>query len=227
MITRINVNSVLNSSTEDYCIKIIPSFDLEIEKYSGDSLYINLSHDQNYQWVDDKRFSKDENNMMYKWIEDNIENILEKTLEIYSLSNLEEYEEEYELKLNETNNAIYGTDGKNVSLKEDYKQVCIWPGTTLGDSTTEDFEKHMLKKFGVRTQYLEEIETLPDKLSNGYNNPETGGRIDTFFGVHQEDISKFAMPRLMYGIRWIEDVLDKDNYHQKIYPERVFHYMSW
>jgi len=35
---------------------------------------------------------------------------------------------------------------------------------------------------------------------------------------------KFSIPRLGYGISWIEDVL---TYHASIYPKRVFEYKTW
>jgi len=110
----------------------------------------------------------------------------------------------------------------NIERKENFKQVCVWPGTLVGEGNIENFEKFMLDNFGTRIQYLEEILTLPNKGEEG-----TGGRNDAFFAVHEEDIGKFSIPRLSYGIRWVEDVLDKGNYKDKIYPKRVFDYKIW
>ncbi len=115
----------------------------------------------------------------------------------------------------------------NVERKEGFSQVCVWPATVVGKENVEDFEKFMADEFkGTRVQYLEEIETFPNKDEFCYNDVEgTGGRNDLFFAVHNEDISKFAVPRLVYGIRWIEDVLAKGNY--SFYPEHVFDYKTW
>ena len=111
---------------------------------------------------------------------------------------------------------------KNVKKNEGFNQVCVWPGTLVGKDNIEKFEKFMLDNFNSRIQYLEEIKTLPDKGVEG-----TGGRNDVFFAVHEEDIGKFAVPRLSYGIRWIEDVLDPINYLHHIYPKRVYNYKTW
>lgn len=115
---------------------------------------------------------------------------------------------------------------QNAKLNEGFSQVCVWPGTLMGDNTPEDFEKFMLENFNVRTQFLEVIFTYPD-VENGKIVEETGERSDIFFAIHIEDIAKFAVPRLQYGIRWIEDVLSNANYRMNIYPERVFAYKTW
>ena len=109
----------------------------------------------------------------------------------------------------------------NIPRNEKFTQVCVWPGT-LVDGKIEEFEEFMFKEFGSRVQYLEEIKTLPDKGVDG-----TGDRNDLFFAVHEEDVGKFAIPRLQMGIRWIEDVLAKGNYTNKIYPKRVFIFTPW
>ena len=59
---------------------------------------------------------------------------------------------------------------------------------------------------GVRIKFKCEVETLPD-IENGKAVPDTGGRNDLFFYVHEDDIPKFALPRLQMGIRWWEDVI--------------------
>ena len=110
----------------------------------------------------------------------------------------------------------------NIERKEDYNQVCVWPGTMIG-SEIKKFEKFMLESFKVRVQYLEEIKTLPDTKGD----TETGGRIDVFFAIHKDDVAKFSLSRFTIGVRWIEDVLSKENYRNKIYPKRVFKYKTW
>jgi hypothetical protein len=110
----------------------------------------------------------------------------------------------------------------NPERKENFSQVCVWPATLVGQDKISEFEKFMLDEFKVRIQYLEEIQTFPDK-----GVEESGGRNDVFFAVHNDDIGHFSVPRLAAGIRWIEDVLSKDNYRNKIYPRRVFDYKTW
>ena len=95
-----------------------------------------------------------------------------------------------------------------------YTQLCVWPGTVLGDSSPKDLENFFLDEMGVRVQFHTEVKTLPDLDSSGNPDPETGGRNDLFFFVHDEDVQKFAIPRLQMGIRWWEDVIVyNDNSH--------------
>ena len=115
---------------------------------------------------------------------------------------------------------------ENIQLKPDFKQVCVWPGCILGKSTVVEFEEFFKNDFNTRIQFLEEIKTLPD-TENGRPVPDTGGRNDIFFAIHDEDISNFSIPRFQIGVRWIEDVLASCNYRSRIYPERVFDYCSW
>lgn len=117
--------------------------------------------------------------------------------------------------------------------KNGYKQVCIWPGTCVvnppegrepladtPEGAVKMFEDFMQSTFNVRVKYLEEIKTLPDKLPSGAPDPETGNRNDLFFVINDEDIGKFAIPRLRYGIRWYEDVVSYND-HANLYPQEV------
>jgi len=115
---------------------------------------------------------------------------------------------------------------ENVQRKPGFKQVCVWPACVVGVDKAAEFETFMQENFKVRVQYLEEIKTFPD-TKMGVTVPETGGRNDLFFAVHNDDVEKFAIPRLQAGIRWIEDVLASCNYHCMIYDERVHDYKSW
>ena len=90
--------------------------------------------------------------------------------------------------------------------KKKYNQICVWPGTFLGESSVKDFE-NFFKEKGFRVRFLEEVETLPD-VKNGKIVEGTGGRHDIFFLIHDDDIPKYAVWRLAYGMRWWEDVLD-------------------
>lgn len=107
-----------------------------------------------------------------------------------------------------------------------FTQVCVWPGTVVGDAKKQkEFVTFMKTNFGVRVKYLEEIVTGPD-FRKGLPVKDTGGRNDLFFSVHSADISKFAVPRLQVGIRWIEDVLANET-GKSIYPEHVSKYKTW
>lgn len=105
---------------------------------------------------------------------------------------------------------------------ENYSQVCIWPGTLLGDSSVEEFENFFKDNFDVKVKYLEEVKT------NGNEELcEEGGRNDLFFAVADEDVEKFAMPKFQIGARWLEDVVKYNDgtylYDQEIldkYPPR-------
>lgn len=114
----------------------------------------------------------------------------------------------------------------NKERKEGFAQVCVWPGTIVGTDDSQKFTDWMKEEFGVRIQYLEEIETAEDSTG-------PGGRNDLFFGVHEDDIGKFAVKRLAYGIRWIEDVLAECNNglcadgNPVLYPNRVLEYKTW
>jgi hypothetical protein len=92
-----------------------------------------------------------------------------------------------------------------------YRQLCVWEGTLLGNTTVEEFEKYFKDTFDVRVKFAEEVITQPDLDDNGNPEPETGGRHDLLFYIHQDDISKFAVERLSYGIRWWEAVVSYNN----------------
>lgn len=111
----------------------------------------------------------------------------------------------------------------NVERKDGHSQVCVWPGCVVGADDVDNFVAWIKDEFGVRVQYLEEVETLP-------NDDGPGGRNDLFFAVHEDDVGKFAVKRLAYGIRWIEDVMSEVNNGDKpceLYPERIGEYRTW
>ena len=112
----------------------------------------------------------------------------------------------------------------NVELKKDFSQVCVWPGTVVGPDHVAELEQFFKDQMDVRVQYLEEILTKPD-IEYGRMIPGTGGRCDCFFAVHNDDIMKFAVPRLTMGIRWLEDMYG--NGHGALYPARVVDYLCW
>ena len=113
----------------------------------------------------------------------------------------------------------------NIKLNANFRQVCTWPATIVGKDSIQAFEQFMLDELGTRVQYLEEIQTAPDRDADGYAVRDTGGRNDVLFAVHDEDVMKFAIPRLQYGMRWLEDVYG--NGDGALYPERVAEYQCW
>lgn len=108
----------------------------------------------------------------------------------------------------------------NVERETGMTQVCVWPGTIVGEDQAFEFEKFFCDEFNTRVQYLEEIKTNPDP-----GDPETGGRNDVFFAVVCEDIAQFAIPRLSIGVRWLEDVIGNGGAY--LYPARVLDYQTW
>ena len=100
-----------------------------------------------------------------------------------------------------------------------YKQLCVWPGTVLGESTPQELEQFFLDEMGVRVKYHTEVKTLPDLDKYDEPIPDTGGRNDLFFFIHDDDIGKFALPRLQMGIRWWEDVVNYNN-NRHLYTEK-------
>jgi len=65
---------------------------------------------------------------------------------------------------------------------EKYNQLCVWPATSMGDGTPEEFEDFMYNEFGVRTKFDEEVTTLPGQGGEG-------GRHNLFFYVHDDDVA--------------------------------------
>ena len=108
-----------------------------------------------------------------------------------------------------------------------YYQLCVWPGTLVVQTPEEreerikQFEGYFADTLGVRIKYLEEVETNPDLDKEGRSIPGTGGRNDVFFLVHTEDLSKFAIQRLQFGIRWYSDVIASINHGTHLYPEEI------
>ncbi len=117
---------------------------------------------------------------------------------------------------------------KNVEKREYFSQVCIWPGIIIAENQIQNFENYFSKE-GFRVQFLESIQTKPDRDESGIAVPETGGRTDAIFAVHNDDVMKFAIPRLQMGIRWIEDVLENEarETDYSIYPDRIREYRTW
>lgn len=105
----------------------------------------------------------------------------------------------------------------NVKRPAEFNQVCVWPATLVGKDA-KGFEAFILRELHTRVKFLEEIVT-----TEGCGGE--GGRHDVFFAVHNDDIGKFAVPRLFYGMRWVEDCIG--NGWGEIWPERVKEYRTW
>jgi hypothetical protein len=100
---------------------------------------------------------------------------------------------------------------------ENYKQLCVWPGCSLGDSSVEEFESWFKDELGVRIKYAEEVLTNPDP---GETIEQSGGRSDLFFWLHDEDVAGWAIQRLQLGIRWWEDVISYND-NSYLYPQKI------
>ena len=106
--------------------------------------------------------------------------------------------------------------------KEKFEQLCVWQGVTLPEDQYEDFVKFFANELDTRVKIAEVVETNPDLDDDGEPVPETGGRSDILFYVHDEDVTAFALKRLqLNGVpRWWEDVVSyNDNSH--LYDQEV------
>ena len=105
------------------------------------------------------------------------------------------------------------------SQTSEWSQLCLMSSTFLdidnqlnpSQEKIDEFEMFILDETGCRIKFECTVKTNPDTDKNGHHVPETGGRMDTLFYVHNDDVMKFAMPRFKYGIRWWEDVLGNGN----------------
>ena len=79
-----------------------------------------------------------------------------------------------------------------------FHQVVVWPHTLL-DGDIEGFTKFIHETFdGTR---------ISDLIEYKVNDERT----DVVFRIHAADIPKFAVPRLQYGMRWLEDVMNNNS----------------
>lgn len=88
-----------------------------------------------------------------------------------------------------------------------YTQLCVWPAVIVQPEEIEQFTKWMQRNMKSRIKYVGQVKTLPTLTKAGAVIPDTGGRNDLFFYVHDDDVKHFAVLRLMAGIQWWEDVL--------------------
>ena len=104
-------------------------------------------------------------------------------------------------------------------VKTDFVQLVVWPGVLMpaakkGGDSIKEFEDFIKDELGTQIRYCETVLTLPSP-----GEPNTGGRSDIFFYVHNDDLGKFAVPRFRYGMRWWEDVLS--NGGGPLYPKEI------
>ena len=95
-------------------------------------------------------------------------------------------------------------------MKGKFNQLCVLQGCLMPEGGAKELEKFFKDEMGVRVKFENQVKTLPDETG-------PGGRNDLFFYIHDDDIGKFAVPRLSMGIRWYEDVLG--NGGGKLYPK--------
>ena len=96
-----------------------------------------------------------------------------------------------------------------------FNQLCVLEGCLMPKGGAKKLESFFKNEMGVTVKFETEVKTLPDTPGC----TETGGRNDVFFYIADDDIGKFAVPRLSMGIRWYEDVLS--NGGGKLYPTEV------
>ena len=89
----------------------------------------------------------------------------------------------------------------------DFRQLCIWEGTLVGESEYDDFQKYIKAELGLKNNICL-VGTVVTLLGN---------RSDFCFLMHKDDIPNSALKRLMLGIRWWEDVLC--NGAGELYPQ--------
>ena len=104
-------------------------------------------------------------------------------------------------------------------MKNPFNQLCVWPGTLMEANQAEDFVNFFQEEMGVRVQFKTVLFTNPDLDERSRPIAATGGRSDVFFYIHDEDITKFAVPRLGLGIRWWEDVIHYNEGNEHLYPQ--------
>lgn len=88
-------------------------------------------------------------------------------------------------------------------------QLCVWEHTIVGSENVKEFEQWLKDCFDVNGKFVEEI----------YLNEN---RTDVLFSIEDDDVSKFAIKRLQFGIRWWEDVLDNmETRGEVLYSEEI------
>ena len=100
-------------------------------------------------------------------------------------------------------------------MKGKFNQLCVLQGTIMPEGGAKELETFFKDEMGVKVKFETEVKTLPNEPGCTL----TGGRNDIFFYIADDDIGKFAVPRLSMGVRWWEDVLGNGN--GKLYPTEI------
>lgn len=111
-----------------------------------------------------------------------------------------------------------------------FSQAVSWPGTTIGAGTPDQLEEFIAETFsGTRAKYIGCFLTKPDVDRFGESVPDTGGRSDLCFYVHEDDMGKFAVQRLQFNMRWVDDVIanEKARGTASIYVQEFHDLCSW
>ena len=88
-------------------------------------------------------------------------------------------------------------------MENQFNQLCVMQGCLMPKGGAKELEAFFKDEMGVTVKFETEVKTLPDTPEF----TETGCRNDLFFYIADDDIGKFAVPRLNMGIRWWEDIL--------------------
>lgn len=113
----------------------------------------------------------------------------------------------------------------NTVLNDGFTQVCVWPGTTLGEGGSGEIVEWFKDEFDIEIQFLEVILTNQDRNQYGDPIPNTGGRSDVLFAVKDGQANRFAPIKMHIAARWFDDVDYNNQGH--LYPERCTGYYSW
>ena len=103
--------------------------------------------------------------------------------------------------------------------------LSLWPGITIREGDKEDLVDFFALELGIDPLFVGTVTTLPNVEHRDMEDPPTGGRHDFFFFVKDEDVNKFAVRRLMHGMRWCQDVFF--NEQEDIYPIEFRNEYPW
>ena len=95
---------------------------------------------------------------------------------------------------------------------ENYSTVAVIPGCVVFQEECENTIDEFAKTLGCKHPILiiGTATTRPNVEEQDHPLPESGGRHDFFFSFHNLDIMRVAVPRLAFGVRWWEDVVDNE-----------------
>jgi len=223
---RIEIDLSYESTLEnDACVVLSPIFEMTVIREGKKDVILEGELNE-LESIHSDKLTDIENEKLMEWAKSNYSN-LKRTL-------MRDYQELFRTDGSisdwaeiELYDEIYEEDdgGTNPEIPEGYGQVCVICGMYMGkDSDITDFEKMIKETFDIEAKYLCMVHTYPDRDSSGSKVDGTGSRCDTFFTIKDSDVAKFAVPRLQYGIRWLEDVL---NNNPSIYPARISKLRKW